>query len=126
VVIWGDKLYYIKENPSVLILGLGWGRMGETGANAHMLPLQILMETGVIGLAFFFFLMRSLLRALWNSGEIGQSLALATLGLLVTSAAQEVFYPIPSMGSFLGVFLALCGLAAAARLDPSTHRGGVQ
>jgi hypothetical protein len=125
VAIWQDKLSYMKENPSVLLLGLGWGGILVAGpSNAHMLPLQILMETGIFGLLFFFFLFRALLRALWKSGIMGRSLAVATSGLLVASLAQEVFYPIPSMGSFLGVYLALCALAATGRPDASIRRGG--
>jgi hypothetical protein len=72
------------------------------------------METGILGLLFFFFTFRALLRALSKSGIMAESLAVVTLGLLVASLTQETFYPVPATGSFLGLYLALCGLAATS------------
>jgi O-antigen ligase len=124
VEIWEEKLSYLRQDPSVLLFGVGWGGIGTTGDNAHMLPLQVLMETGLFGLLFFLFLFRALLRALARSGVMGQGIAVATLGLFVASLTQETFYPVPATGSFLGLYLALCGLSAARKDDETVRSGG--
>jgi hypothetical protein len=84
------------------------------------------METGIFGLLFFFFLFRALLQGLWKSGIMGQSLALVSLGLLVASLTQETFYPVPAAGSFLGVYLALCGIATAPMRESTCPQVRVQ
>jgi O-antigen ligase len=115
--IWHAKLSTLIENPQWWLLGHGLGSSVDTGegTSAHMMPLQILIETGAIGFVSIFGLIIALLWCLWNAGAHSQPVFWVTVALLITSASYETFYPIPSMGQFLGLFL--CIVAVSLRLD---------
>jgi hypothetical protein len=115
--IWRAKLETLLDNPQWWLLGHGLGSSVDTGegTSAHMMPLQILIETGVVGFLSIFALFIALLWCLWNAGEHSQPVFWITVALLITSSSYETFYPIPSMGQFLGFFL--CIVAISLRLD---------
>ena len=74
----------IGRNPWILVAGTGFGSAYETGSNAHMLYLHLVLEAGLPGLIVFFGFMVRILRALWLSGTVGRPLFSVTLALLLT------------------------------------------
>lgn len=110
---WVAHLASLDNNPINWFVGNGFGSAIDRGDNAHMLPLQITSETGLIGLVIFSFLFYLILRHLYQF-EIGQKpIFWVTVAFLVSAGSQETFYPTPSIGQFIGFYL--CSVAIALR-----------
>lgn len=110
---WVAHLASLDNNPINWFVGNGFGSAIDRGDNAHMLPLQITSETGLIGLIIFSFLFYLILRHLYQF-EIGQKpIFWVTVAFLVSAGSQETFYPTPSIGQFIGFYL--CSVAIALR-----------
>ncbi len=120
--IWYGKFSEVLDQPAWWPVGRGLGSAVDTafGTSAHMLVLQILIETGIVGLIVIGFLMAALLRELWKSGAHSRTFFWISIALLITSASYETFYPLPSMGHFLGFYL--CIVAICLRLDLASSR----
>jgi hypothetical protein len=115
--IWQEKLGAVIDEPSWWLFGRGLGSSVDTGtgASAHLMALQIVVETGIVGLVSIALLFVGLFLILWRSGAHSRPVFWVSAALLITSASYETFYPIPSMGHFLGLFL--CTIAISLRLD---------
>jgi hypothetical protein len=108
----------LNQKPIRWVLGTGFGTAVDADPvlhqDAHMLPLQIIIETGVIGLIVATYLFSTILRYLYVS-EVGfKPLFWATVALLIGSLTQETFYPVPALGHFIGFYL--CSVAIALRM----------
>ncbi len=113
--IWSHYLSTLREEPSRWLVGSGFG--SASGKNAHMLYLQIIFETGLIGLAVFVLVMYKILSYLRFHEKGIKPIFWLTIALLVSAITQETFYPVPSLGHFLGLYL--CTIAIALRSDNS-------
>jgi len=111
--IWQHRVDYLDEEPVRWLIGTGFGAARDSGTNAHFLALHITTELGLIGLLCYALLFAIILTQLYR-GEAGHhSLFWTTVALLVSSFAQETFYPLPNFGHFIGLYL--CTLAIAFR-----------
>ena len=103
--IWMQRIDYLYEQPSRWIHGAGFGAAADSGDNAHMLPLHIILETGIVGLLMFFLLFSNILKCLYQN-ELGtKPIFWVTVCLLISSISQETFYPVAAFGHFLGFYL---------------------
>lgn len=103
--IWSDRIEWLNENPLYWVIGGGVGSTADTGGPAHMLPLQIIAELGVIGLAFSAILLAKLLVHQLAARRRLHAFFWVTVALLISSATQETFYPEPALGHFMGLYL---------------------
>jgi O-antigen ligase len=111
VEIWQGKIAYLNEQPLRWLIGGGLGVITTPGRmqNAHLLYLQIVVDTGLIGLAAFILLVTMVLVSLWRRESRPRAIFWATIALLIASLTQETFYPVAALGHFLGLYL--CCLA---------------
>jgi O-antigen ligase len=117
-LIWTEHIAYLNEQPTRWLTGVGFGMAKGigSGSTAHMTYLHVIFETGLGGLLVFLALGWRILRFLWRSERGTKPLFWASIGLFVSAVAQETFYPLPSLGHFLGFYLAV--LAIALRKTP--------
>lgn len=107
--IWEKRVEFLNKDFIKWIVGSGFGSALDSGNFAHMLPLQIVLETGFVGLLIFILLFYKILHYFYLH-EVGiKPIFLGTVILLFTSASQETFYPMPAFQHFLGFYL--CALA---------------
>ncbi|HEY0839719.1 MAG TPA: O-antigen ligase family protein [Vulgatibacter sp.] len=126
--IWKARLDWLNENPRAWAVGSGLGGTADTGGPAHMMPLQIVAELGLVGLALVCVAFGRLLLDLWAMRGRVPALFWCTIGLLASSLTQETFYPEPAMGQFLGLYLVALAItlrqrqkaAAAPAIQPET------
>jgi len=111
--IWIDRVAFLDEEPVRWLVGTGFGSSTDSGAAAHMLPLHIIIETGIVGLLLFVFLFYHILYFLYQHESGFKSVFWATIALLFASITQETFYPVPALLHFLGFYL--CSVAIALR-----------
>lgn len=113
--IWADVFKFIDRQPLQWLWGAGFGSAPDATPflAAHNLYLQIILDTGVIGLLIFLFLFFQIVYELNKYENVNKSLFWVTLILLFTSLSQETFYPMIAMGHFLGFYL--CSIAIAFR-----------
>jgi hypothetical protein len=109
--IWRNSLQFLMEQPVRWVIGAGPGAAARLGNNAHMLPLQIVLEGGIIGLILFGWTMFRMMARLYRFESGVKPVFLTTGALLISSATQETLYPVPSMGHFLGLFFCAVALA---------------
>ena len=92
-LLWSDQVQYLNEQPLRWIIGAGFGTSaGDTG-NDNILYLQIINETGVLGLAAFVLVFGEIFRLLERAGPNSRPMILGTVAILVASIAQETLYP---------------------------------
>ena len=117
---WAAALRYIASDPSVSVLGTGWGFGGVVLApvtaigTTHCMYLMVLLELGIFGALIFYILLFNMYQLLRGKDRLLVALRAAFLALLVASITSEVFYPVVSMGSFLGFVGAVFGIGAAS------------
>jgi len=111
--IWIQRVNFLDKEPVRWLTGTGFGSAITFDQNAHMLCLQIILETGLVGLAIFVFLFYKILHFLYLYEPGVKPIFWVTIALLVTSATQETFYPVPALGHFIGFYL--CSIAIALR-----------
>jgi O-antigen ligase len=109
--IWIDRLALLDKEPMLWFLGSGFGSAVDSGANAHMLYLHIILETGLFGLLIFVLLFSRILYYLYIYELRVKPIFWVTVAFLVSSLTQETFYPVPAFGHFIGLYL--CSLAIA-------------
>ena len=107
--IWLLSLAFVKVDPLRWAIGAGPGSAAQLGTNAHMLFLHIVLESGLIGLSIFGWVTYNVLRRLRRQGAVARPIFWVTVAFLISSLTQETFYPLPSFGHFLGLYL--CSLA---------------
>ena len=119
--IWQSIFGELLGDPYRLLVGSGLGSaVINKGNNAHNMILQVLFETGAVGLvnmgAFFALLLALLLRA----GPQARVILNVTTGFLITSLTQETFFPNVGFGSFLPLYAlviaVVMGTGAAGRV----------
>ena len=110
--IWREKVNALNDAPLSWISGWGFGASGDHGfgLTAHMLPLQVIVEMGLVGLVVFSVAFALLLWALWRAEASPKSIFLVTIALLLSSFSQENFYPVAAMGHFPGLFLVIVAI----------------
>ena len=109
--IWTLTIRTLAAEPLALLFGNGFGTaMDFVGHNAHMMPLQVLVELGIPGLMCFGALVVATLRLLDKPNPSGRTLLWGTIALLLSSLTQETLYPSPAFGSFVALFLASLAL----------------
>jgi hypothetical protein len=111
--IWQERIDFLDEDPSRWFLGTGFGSAVDSGDNAHMLFLHIILETGIVGLLCFGILFAQILIFLYRCESGIKSIFWVTVTFLLTSLTQENFYPVPALGHFIGFYL--CSVAIALR-----------
>ena len=116
--IWRNSLQFLMEEPVRWVIGAGPGIAARLGNNAHMLPLQIILEGGIVGLILFGWTMFRMMTRLRRFEHGVKPIFLTTGALLISSLTQETLYPVPSMGHFLGLFFC----AVALTLSISSNR----
>jgi hypothetical protein len=121
--LWAGQIRYLNEQPLRWFIGAGFGTSaGETG-NDNLLYLQIINETGVLGLAAFVLVFGEVFCRLYRAGEGSRPMILGTVAILVASIGQETLYPVPAMGQFIA-FYTLC-LALSLQSAPVSVRRGI-
>lgn len=121
--IWSGRLDNLGRHPWRVVTGWGLGSSPDTGPalSPHMLPLQIIMELGVGMLVLLGFICTRMLRAVWHREGPDHPFFWTTIALLVSSATQETFYPVPSTGYFLGFYLVALTIVLRANRLPSAY-----
>lgn len=109
--IWKERVEFLNENLIRWIVGTGFGSALDSGNFAHMLPLHIIIETGLIGLCAFTFLFYKILDYFYIYEVRSKPFFWGSIALLFTSTSQETFYPLPAFTHFIGFYL--CALAIA-------------
>jgi hypothetical protein len=102
-IIWAGRLELLDKNPIVWFTGTGFGAAYETGTNAHMLYLHIVLETGLPGLAAFVWLFTRIIKAL-RKCRGGGLLISGTVAMLISGVTQETFYPVSAIGHLLAMY----------------------
>jgi O-Antigen ligase len=114
--IWQAHLDYLSQNASRWLIGSGPGStMARDQSNGHMLALQIVLETGIIGLLGFCILFIKILKYLWHYETDLKPIFWTTVVLLISSVSQETFYPVPAMGHFIGFYSVCVGVVLRTR-----------
>lgn len=125
--IWLGTITSLDEDPIRWIFGAGFGAApdfaGEGAIAAHMLYLQIVLETGVIGLCIFAVLFFQILALLYQNESGTKAIFWVTVAFLMTSVSQDTFYPVAALGHFLGFYL--CSVAIALRDKPTVNTQGI-
>ena len=112
VDIWTDRIELLSARPLAWVFGMGFGSAVETGSNAHMMYLHLILELGIIGFIGFSVFMYRVCKALKGLKDCNRSLLYAIVALLVSGFSQETFYPVPALGHLGG----LCLLAISVAL----------
>ena len=110
------------SGPLRWIIGAGFGTSaGETG-NDNILYLQIINETGALGLAAFMFVIGEICRQFYRAGPSSRPMLFGTIAILVASLAQETLYPVPAMGQFIAFYTFCLALAIRPALRQAWYR----
>ncbi len=113
IEIWTTWMEDFRSDPTIWIIGRGFGSARSEGKVAHMLYLTVLGELGIIGLAAYLYLIFVVMRELFRREEKPQPVMWALMVLLLASLTQDTFYPVPAMGHYLG--FVFCAVALALR-----------
>ena len=116
--IWAARVEFLNEDLSRWVMGVGFGNAVNSGSAAHMLPLHIILETGIVGLTVFVVLAWRVLAALWRIERHDRPIFWGTIALFLSSATQETFYPMPALGYFVGFYFVVLAVA----LQPHPER----
>ncbi|MDL2345034.1 hypothetical protein QOL99_12855 [Deinococcus sp. MIMF12] len=111
--IWAAYLEGLAAEPLRLLIGSGFGSgVGNLGAYAHLLPLQVLYETGLAGLTVLGLLFGLLFARLRQAGTHAAGVAAHLLAALwLTALTTDTFYPNSAFGSFLPLLALTLALA---------------
>src|SRR5579883_18173 len=117
--IWVERLAFLDEEPIRWLVGIGFGAAWDhwsSGESAHMLPLHIIVENGIIGLLIFCVWIYQILYYLYRYEPMEKSIYWVTITLLLGSLTQETFYPVTAFGNFTGFYLCSVALALRSRI----------
>lgn len=101
--IWRHWLGVILDRPDQWLFGAGFG--ATSGDSAHMQPLHMFIEVGVVGVILFTMMFCQILRGLWIRELAPKPMFWALIGILPTLLTQETLYPVHAMGHFCGLTL---------------------
>lgn len=118
--IWRNYFETLSNSPLRWITGFGFGTAANSTNNAHMLPLHVIAEVGLIGLTILTLMFSSILKHLWRSEGGAKPIFWTTIALIFTGISQETFYPVPAFGHFLGLYICSVGIALRIR-EPVSH-----
>lgn len=118
--IWAGRIAALNAEPWRWFTGWGFGSAPDTGPalNPHLLPLQVIVELGFGMLLLIALAGARLMRDLWRRESFDRPFFWTTIALLLSSATQETFYPVPAMGYFLGFYLVALAIVQRAQTDP--------
>ena len=118
--LWEYRLAFLNDYKPRWIVGTGYGSAMDNGMdNAHMLYLQIVSETGLLGLAAFLAVVGYVLRNLWPREQEPRPVFWTLVILLGTGLSQETLYPVPAFLHALGLALCIVALSFAQRQEGS-------
>lgn len=103
--IWQERTDFLDEEPKRWIFGSGFGSVTDSGKKAHLLFLQIILETGLIGLFIFWLLFAHILRYLYQYETGVKAIFFATIAFLASSLSQDTLYFTPAFIHFTGFYL---------------------
>jgi O-antigen ligase len=117
--IWSGRIENLNAEPIRWLIGWGFGSSPDTGPglSPHMMPLQIIVELGLWALVLVGVWTVWLLDLFWRAGGRDRIMFWTTIALLLSSATQETFYPVPSTGGFLGLFMIMAIVTVAPLVD---------
>jgi hypothetical protein len=116
VSVWLDYIKYLNQEPIRWVIGCGLGssidiKESSPANAAHLMPLQVVAELGMLGLIVFTIVAAYILQNLWFVPDNNTTMFWCALSLLLSCASQETFYPMPAMGFFPGFFLVALAVA---------------
>jgi hypothetical protein len=124
--IWRAFFNYLNEGSFRWFIGTGLGGavliLEETNA-AHMLPLHVVTETGLIGLSLFLVTGSYILITLWKYESGSKPFFWCSIALLFSSFTQETFYPVPALGHFPGFYLVALALISSDYMNNRQYTG---
>ncbi len=105
--IWGAHLDHLNELPLRWIAGAGAGasRSYATGSNGHNMFIEVAVEFGLIGLAFFLYILFCCLYMLYRKEKGAKPMFWTTAVLIITGFTQDTFNPVTYQGHFIGLYL---------------------
>ena len=103
--IWTEKIQYLNASPKHWIFGFGFGSAIETGTNAHLEYLHVILETGLIGLCALAYWQWRIISSLWHAGKAARPLFWVCIALLLTCLDQESLYPVAAYPIFLSFYI---------------------
>lgn len=120
LTVMGFFIDILREDPLSLIYGQGFmsSPMRYEYTGAHNEFIQILHDSGIIGLIIYLWLMYSILKILWrnsrknndNWNPVYNAFFCCMIGLLISGIPGGFFTTSHVYGSFLGFFLSLLGV----------------
>ena len=113
--IWKERLDFLNQKPVRWLVGGGMGVAASMGGDAHMQPLQILIEMGIVGLAIWGCWFAVVLRSLWKEERGSRAIAWVTVCFLISCISQETLYPVAALGHLLGLYVFALGIALGTR-----------
>ena len=108
--IWDERVEFLRSEPMRFFVGSGFGSAMESGSNAHMMFLQVLMELGLSGALIFCWLGARVAQSLGAQRGVGMGVLHGSIALLVTCLTQETFYPVPAFAHFLCFYFVVVAL----------------
>ncbi|MBE7443737.1 MAG: O-antigen ligase family protein [Planctomycetia bacterium] len=112
-----------KENPLRLLWGYGFmsAPMRYEYTGAHNQFLDVLHDSGIIGLIIFLWLVYSILKILWKHSRLSDewqpiyySMFFGTVSLIVSGLTGGFFTISHTFGSFVGFYLSLLSVICAS------------
>lgn len=119
--LWNSKLEFLNEKPLRWFVGGGFGSgwdSTDSGESAHLLPLHIVSEAGIFGLALAMVIFAQVLIALRQRESSPQAIFWVTLVFLLSGATQETFYPVPALLGFMHFYAAAVAIALQPTVGP--------
>jgi len=113
--IWQDRVSFLSAEPHRWLIGGGFGSAVESGNNAHMLYLQLILEVGIVGLGAFLIYELMVLKYLFRYEGHGRPLFWLTIVLLLSSFSQETLYPVAAFSHLLGFYVCIVAIGCRAR-----------
>ena len=119
-IIWQQRLEFLNQDFTRWLFGSGFGNTVNSGSNAHMLALHLIVESGICGLTIFTLLALWVIRQLWRYDTYSRPVFWGSIALLFSSLTQETFYPVPALAYFLGVYVIVLAIAWRVPIDETT------
>ncbi|MDX1968701.1 MAG: O-antigen ligase family protein [Planctomycetaceae bacterium] len=115
--IWQRWLAEIQEKPQQWLLGAGFG--ATSGDSAHMQPLHMLIEVGLLGVFCFAAMLYQILCSLSFREAGPKPIFWALLAIFPSLMTQETLYPVHALGHFCGLTLIAIVLSLHRTVAPS-------
>ncbi|NJN30144.1 MAG: O-antigen ligase family protein [Synechococcales cyanobacterium RM1_1_8] len=112
--LWGAKIEFLNQKPLRWFFGGGFGSgwdSTDSGESAHLLPLHIVTEAGIIGLGLAILIFFQILIALQKTESSPKAVFWITWIFLISGVSQETFYPVPALLGFMHFYGATVAIA---------------